>query len=223
MNTTAKKTLPVIRWKTSADLANVLNQWLLEREIDLRLRPSEAEWQVMFPSTVAASPSEDREGLKALVTPFDVEVKVGDIRMMSPTLHEARPLLVAVFGDWDEGYVVVAPFSPYTLPATREELTLRPEAELTALSASVLELWNAHTVPVAALADSWRVDSMTNAEMKSAWDVFAFALTGKPLSSELECRCGASIKDASDPRIEYQREEAAVMHGIARRADELEQ
>jgi hypothetical protein len=128
-----------------------------------------------------------------------------------------------VFGDWDEGYVVVAPFSPYTSPATREELTLRPGAEPTALSASVLELWNAHTVPVAALADSWRVDSMTNAEMKSAWDVFAFAFTGKPLPSELECRCGASIKDASDPRIEYQREEVAAMHGIARRADELEQ
>jgi hypothetical protein len=123
-------------------------------------------------------------------------------------------VFVAVFGDWDEGEVLMAPFSPFSVPATTGEwLTGRTTPVL-----RVLEIWNARSVPTAALEESWLVDDLTHAECKAAWHVFEHEALGKPLASEFDQQVGPPLVHPDDPRRQYLDEEftrLAVLQSLA--------
>lgn len=151
----------------------------------------------------------DEEAMRKLVRPFDRPVAVGQVRLLSPELtpDTDRPLFVAVFGDWDEGEVLMAPFSPFSVPATTGEwLTGRTTPVL-----RVLEIWNARSAPTAALEESWLVDDLTHAECKGAWHVFEHEAFGKPLAPEFEQQVGPPLVHPEDPRRRYQDEEVASL------------
>ena len=159
------------------------------------------------PSPPVVSP--DGEAMRKLVREFDRPVAIGQVRLLSPKLTPGtdRPVFVAVFGDWDEGEVLVAPFSPFSVPATMGEwLTGRTTPVL-----RVLEVWNARSVPNAALEESWLVDDFAAVECKAAWHVFEHEAFGKPLAPEFEQQVGPPLVHPEDPRRRYQDEEVALL------------
>ncbi|MEI7819496.1 MAG: hypothetical protein WCK55_01160 [Verrucomicrobiota bacterium] len=159
------------------------------------------------PSPPAVSP--DGEAMRKLVREFDRPVAVGQVRLLSPELtpDSDRPVFIAVFGEWDEAEVLIAPFSPFSVPATTGEwLTGRTTPVL-----QVLEVWNARSVPNAALEESWRVDAFTDAECKGAWHVFEHDAFGKALDPEFEQQVGPPLVHPEDPRRRYQDEEVALL------------
>lgn len=159
------------------------------------------------PSPRVVSP--DGEAMRKLVREFDRPVAVGQVRLLSPELtpDTDRPVFVAVFGDWDEGEVLMAPFSPFSVPATTGEwLTGRTTPVL-----RVLEVWNARSVPTAALEKSWRVDAFKDTECKGAWHVFEHDAFGKVLAPEFERQVGPPLVHPDDPRRQYQDEEFALL------------
>lgn len=147
----------------------------------------------------------DAEATRKLVRPFDRPIAVGQIRLLSSELtpDTDRPLFVAVFGDWDEGEVLIAPFSPFSVPAIPGEwLTARTTPVL-----RVLQIWNARTVPIAVLEKSWRVDDFADKECETAWHIFEHEALGRELASEVEEQVGPPLVHADDPRRQYLDEE----------------
>ena len=161
------------------------------------------------------------EAIRKLVREFDRPVAVGQVRLLSPerTPDTDRPVFVAVFGDWDEGEVLMAPFSPFSVPATTGEwLTARTTPVL-----RVLEVWNARSVPNAALDESWLVDEFAPAECKAAWHVFEHEAFGKPLAPEFEQQVGPPLVHPEDPRRRYQDEEVALLAKFQAAAERMQE
>jgi len=169
-----------------------------------------AELALALASNTRAKPNDDgpdAEASSKLVRPFDRPIAVGQVRLLSPELtpDTDRPVFVAVFGDWDEGEVLMAPFSPFSVPATAGEwLTGRTTPVL-----RVLEIWNARSVPDAALEKSWLVDDFADAECKTAWHIFEHEALGKALAVDLEQQVGPPLVHPDDPRRQYLDEEFA--------------
>jgi hypothetical protein len=129
------------------------------------------------------------------------------------TADDSLPLYVAVLSDWEGGLLLVAPFSPFSSPASRGELQSgRAEPLL-----SVLCPWCAVSVSPFLLARSRYQDMMDKELMMAAWEVFRHAATGSPVPKALEDRVGAPIVHPLDPRIRYQRQLSNRMALVARR------
>src|SRR6266496_1853665 len=199
------KKLPVLRWKSASDAQRKsLARWLREREFQLAAR-SKRE-----PRPVARTGPREPSPFDNMVAPFDSEaICPGEIRLLSSWLLPGadRPVYVAVLSDWDDGLKLIAPFGPLGEPATAGEL--RTEREAPALA--VLCLWTAHTAQEELLLRSWLVDSMSGKELADAWSIFQHTATGRPPHGSLAKRVGLPILDENDPRIAYQREEAAML------------
>ena len=179
--------------------ANWLAEWELEGRLEIvdeatGLNPVPAEVSKTVtarPWRAAANPMED---------PFPAP---GHVRLLT---HEQVPdagilQYVAVLSRWEGGLLVIAPFSGYQHPATRGELlTGRPEPQL-----AVLSPWCAFSVHPFLLAQSWYIDKLSPALLKSAWKIFRHAATGAPIPVELEAQVGAPIVNPLDPRIRHQR------------------
>lgn len=161
----------------------------------------------------------DAEATRKLVRPFDHPIAVGQVRLLSSELtpDTDRPVFVAVFGDWDEGEVLMAPFSPFSVPATTGEwLTARTSPVL-----RVLQIWNTRTVPITALEKSWLVDDFADVECKTAWQIFEHEALGKALASELEQQVGPPLVHPDDPRRQYLDEEFARLDVLQSLAEAL--
>lgn len=199
------KKLPVLKWKTATPAQRErLARWLRERQFQLTALAEEKAPPSVAAALRVAGPLDD------LVAPFDVEpLRLGEIRLLSSWLLPAaeRPVYVAVLADWADELMLVAPFSPLSEPATTGEWKTGREAA----GLAVLCLWNSHTVPTATLARSWIVDHLSEAERADAWTVFQHIATGKPLTGALTEQVGIPIADQDDPRLIYQREEAALL------------
>lgn len=160
-------------------------------------------------------------GLKSLVRPFDAKVAPGQIRLLSSSVVDAeRPYYVAILKRWDEDLLLLAPYSPFSVPATTGELlTGRGHFSL-----DVLQLWNAVTAPPFLLAKSWLVDELSEQEIEEASAVFANIAGTRPgeLPDSLADRVGIEIINTKDPRLRYQKEEAALLEPLRRRTDMYE-
>jgi len=147
------------------------------------------------------------------VCPFDRNVSVGEVRLLSPkiTPHIERPVYIAVFRQWDERHVLIAPFSPYLIPATTTELLFAHRHA----TLRVLCLWNVVTVRPKDLARSWYIDRLSDDDLSDGWHVFRHAITGSSLREEMIARVGAAIRHASDLRIAYQEDEVKVLANLS--------
>lgn len=171
-----------------------MRQWRVERHLDLLLRgkSSRSEKTVSCP-------------FQEMVRPFDSGVKEGDVRLlqMNCSSQFGRLLYVAVLYKRENGTAVVAPFSRYGFPATKDEW-------LTGFSATpllVLQLWNALPVPLSVLKESWRVERFTKHQLATAQDLYGHALRGSWPEVERRNDIGLAILDPDDERLAYQEEE----------------
>lgn len=140
----------------------------------------------------------------------------GCVRLLSSRVLPGidRPVYVLVLAEWEQDDRLVAAFSPYGEPATTTEYrTGREEAPLKVLCA-----WNACTVRTEDLAKGWLAARFSAQQLEEALAVFRNAISGEPLPSVLKLRVGPPVPHPLDPRVEYQREEAAILSGLLARS-----
>ena len=199
----AKSTLPHFSLsEVSESRKRFLLRWRLERKLDLDLRmASQAEEQALV-----AEGGLVRFGRASI--PFDRAVCAGDIRLLptSQASDEIRFLYVAVLYVRAESYSsVVVPFSPYSVPACKDEWLTGLESE----PLKVLQFWNAQPVATSDLARSWKTGDLHEARLEQARLLYRHAIDGTWPQGELRDQVGISILNPSDERIAYQNEELA--------------
>jgi len=206
-----KRPLPKIRWTSRTNGSPALvEDWLAENNLRAMSAGEEDD------TPVSARPDDVRD-LSHLAAPFDPSPRVGEIRLLSAEFSSEpqRPVYVAILKHWaDEGFVT-AVFSSFSTPALSTELQFpaRPHPLRT------LCLWHHHVLPSEVLAESWLIDTLTESELRDAWQVFRHASTDEPLPSPLAQRVGTKITSESDPRIAYQLAEIALLEPLARAAE----
>ncbi|MGZ4971638.1 MAG: hypothetical protein ACXWBP_09995 [Limisphaerales bacterium] len=200
--------LPTLHWKTAPPGAKErLRRWFEEWLVDQRMRralPDDA--QPLQPESIAAPVDEDFH--EQHVARFDSNVKVGEIRLMSARMFPVfrRFMYFAVIAEWPGDEFVVAPFGPYSEPATRTEwLTGREDEAL-----RVLCLWNGRAWPRESIQRSWVVDEFIERELADARAVFNHAVSGTALEDRLISTVGSPISFPNDPRLRYQSEEISL-------------
>jgi hypothetical protein len=208
-----KRPLPQIRWtsRTNGSPAHFQN-WLAE----INLRGVAAGDEEAASPASAAHPSDNRD-LAHLSSAFDSDPRVGEIRLLSAEFSSQpeRPVYVAILKNWEGEGMVTAIFSPFNNPALSTELQLPTRLH----PLRTLCLWHHQVLPAELLAQSWRVDSLSEFELRDAWQVFRHAVSDEPLPAALAERVGTKIASSSDPRIAYQRAELALMQPLALAAE----
>jgi hypothetical protein len=207
------KSLSKIQWSAIPKAKKAqLEQWLDLRRADLHLRSTFE--QESDTSSSSQRSDEQQHGTLHIreVAPFDGVVAIGQIRLLAPELSPdlMRPLYFAVLKEWDSDTYLIAPFSPYALPATTGELLLHDVS----VHFKVLCLWNARTVAKTLVAKSWLVGDLTDDQLKEAWAVFRHAIAGHSLSDAVCDRVGLPIYTSADPRMAYEGEEAAHLEKL---------
>ncbi len=147
--------------------------------------------------------------LEKLVNPFDSTININEIRLLSPKLVPdiKRPYYVAVIKEFDNNLMLIAPYSPFPIPATPGELNTGNKH----FSIANLQLWNAKTIPKVLLKQSWLVDEIKQEDADDAFAVYANFTSGKALPEQLTKRIGLPIINQKDPRIEYQEKENELL------------
>ena len=172
--------------------AGVLDAWLSERNADLRLDSLPDE---PLPFTV------DAERLAAAVAPRDPAVEPGQIRILSPSLVAddfAFPF-VAVLDRWMADLWLVAPFSPYSTPATPGEMA----SGVQFAGRRVLQCWNARTAHESLVSQSRVVGVLGESVRKDALALFRHIASGTALPESFQIRVGPPILSTADPRRAY--------------------
>jgi len=171
-------------------------RWVRERLLDLELSKGlEVGPELM----VEVLPDEE-----APYTPHDIDVRVGQIRLLDDELCQKGDLLryVAVLSeDEDVGTVLCVPFSRYSEPATKDEWRTPYESS----PLKVLQLWNVHEVPLSCLArHSWTILSMEDEVLTDLRTIYASVVSGTWLPVNLRNQTGTPIFRPDDIRLKYQ-------------------
>ena len=146
---------------------------------------------------------ENIEELKVLAKSSDnIPVEPGQIRLLKEGLttdpHENTCVLV--LSQWSGNRWLVAPFSPYTVPATQGEMSTGIDFH----AYQVVEAWNTVVVPDFFLQmQSNYLRDVDETVRRDACIVFFQKLEGKEMPEELKPRTGAKIQSKLDPRIQY--------------------
>ncbi len=203
----AKSTIPPFKLAEVSDTRKrFLLRWRLERKLDLELRETQAVQEQMK----VAENGTTLIGFDS--RPFDRDVCAGDIRLlrMSDTPDPCRFLYVAVLYVRDNFTSVVVPFSPYSVPACKDEwltgLTVEP--------LRVLQFWNAQPIATKDLAQSWRTGHLTESQLEQARRLYKHAIDGSWPQGALREQTGLAILNPEDERLAYQREELAVFERL---------
>lgn len=195
---------------TDAD-AELLDAWLAEREIDRSLRSLPDD---PLPFTV------DAKRLAAATAPFDGNVEPGQIRILSTEFvsgEDAIPF-VAVLDRWMADLWLVAPFSPYSTPATPGEMA----SGVRFAGRRVLQCWNARTAHESLVAQSYVAGTLDESVRSDALALFRHVTAGAPLPDSFAALVGAPVLSKADPRREFLAESAARYAPLTAAARETE-
>ena len=177
--------------------AALLDAWLAERDADLALRE--------VPDAEPAF-TVDSGRLAAAAAPFDGNVKPGQIRILSPTFISGDGAIpyVAVLDRWMEDMWLVAPYSPYSYPASEGEMASGDML----VGRRVLQCWNARTAHESLVSQSYVAGSLDESVRKNALALFRHVTAGSPLPDSFAALVGAPVLSKADPRREYLAESA---------------
>jgi hypothetical protein len=212
------KNLPTLKFSdNSPTQREFLKEWLTDWNIQTAASQIADEDEYIPDGTTT---KEQIARLKGLVNPFDANVSNGEIRILSTAIvpDSDRPYYIAVIKEWEEDMMLIAPYAPFTVPATTGELLTGRDH----FSLANLELWNARTVPTVLLRKSWLVDELSKEECDEAFAVFANITSGKELPENLTERIGLPIVNPKDPRIEYQNMESELLAPLLQRTQTYE-
>lgn len=132
--------------------------------------------------------------------PFPI---AGQVRLLSQTDELTYVLLLR---RWSEDSFLVVPFSAYSEPATDMELKLKTQG---GLGLRVLQVWNARSLQIATLQNTWLVANLPQEDIEDAKAMWRYSIGGESPSEDVLSRTGLPIRRRDDPRIGYQDEVAA--------------
>lgn len=188
-----------------------LDAWLAERNSDLALRATQAE-DLSF--------SVDSERLGKAAAPHDGDVRPGQIRILSPKFVadcETIPY-IAVLEHWLGDLWLVAPFSPYSHPATNGEMETGDHLACR----HVLQCWNARTAHKSLIEQSYVAGSLDESVRANALALFRHVSAGTPLPETFSAPVGAPVLSKADPRGEFLAESATRFAPLTAAARALE-
>ena len=123
---------------------------------------------------------------------FDGDVKVGEIRIFADT---ELPVVGLVLADWKSSGWLIVPVSPFSVPATEQEILIGER---------VYQLWNVFSAPADFVSKSWVVGTIAAVDMKHVAEAAQSVLSGKQMPEGLSAFAGLPITTADDPRLEYE-------------------
>ena len=174
-------------------------QWLYEYEMHLEL---EAFWEENSELLSIENVTEDIVELKKLIRKDITEPALGQIRCIKKdmtTYHQQISFLL-VLSKWNDQYWLVAPFSPYSTPATTGEISTGIDFH----AYKVVQAWNAFVVPdILLLTKTSFFRKIDDKVCKDAKALFFQKLENTELPDELKDRIGPRINSEIDPRIQY--------------------
>ncbi len=203
-----KSPLPFNLASVSSQRVRFLSEWRRERRIDCTVQ----EMLAAGPNSRKPAPGTKRRTKPAQPLQwraYDGKVVAGDVRLLAPEFITDlyRAAYAAVLDvDHRQGIGLVATFSPYSNPATKDEW-------LTGIKSHplrVLQLWNTLPVPFFALARSWCCCKLTKKELSTARELYRHAIAGTWPSAALREQVGLAIHDPGDDRLVYQEAEMAL-------------
>lgn len=191
--------------------AEALDHWLFEREVDKAL---DANTGAPLPFTI------DAGRLTEAAAPHDRVVKAGQIRILSPGLFSGNDALpyVAVLDRWLDDMWLVAPFSPYSAPATDTEMA----TGIPLAGQGVLQCWNARTAHDAIVRRSYAMGELDEKVRQDALALFRYAMTRTEFPAGFSAEVGAPIRAKADPRREYLAESVARYQPLTEAASKWE-
>lgn len=174
-----------------------LDAWLAERKIDLALRGDNNRKLDFFV---------DGERLGKAAAPHDGDVRPGQIRILSPKFVADSDTIpyIAVLEHWMGDLWLVAPFSPYSHPATNGEMETGDHLACR----RVLQCWNARTAHESIIEQSYVADSLDESVRADALALFRHVSAGTPLPASFSAPIGAPILSKADPRSDFLSESA---------------
>lgn len=174
-------------------------QWLYEYEMHLEL---EAFFEENSELLRVENVTEDIVELKKLIRKDITEPALGQIRCIKKdmtTYHQQMSFLL-VLSKWNDQYWLVAPFSPYSTPATTGEISTGIDFH----AYKVIQAWNAFVVPdILLLTKTSFFRNVDEQVRKDASILYFQKLEGTELPGELKDRIGPRINSEIDPRIQY--------------------
>ena len=191
--------------------AALLDAWLSERHADKALQPLEND-QAPF--------SVDAQRLGKAAAPHDKGVAPGQIRILSPKLvcgDDAIPY-IAVLDHWMEDLWLIAPYSPYSYPASDGEMVSGDML----VGRRVLQCWNARTAHESLVAQSYVAGTLDESVRADALALFRHVAAGAPLPDSFAALVGAPVLSKADPRREYLAESVARYAPLTSAARETE-
>lgn len=196
--------------ENDADAA-LLDAWLMERSVEKALSAVPDE---PMPCTV------DARRLGQSADSYDNHVEPGQIRLLSTEFVADDGVIpyVAVLDRWMEDMWLVAPFSPYGIPATEGEMA----TGISLVGQRVLQCWNARTAHEALVSQSYVAGMLGESVRRDALALFRHAMAGKELPADFSALVGAPILSKADPRREYIVESAARFAPLTDAAMKLE-
>ena len=129
-------------------------------------------------------------------------VKPGQIRLLKRNnlSYPINTTFILVLTQWTGDRWLIAPFSPFTAPATEGEMDTGLDSSLY----RVVEAWNTVVVQDVLLqSQSVFLRDADDSVRKDACTVFFQKLEGKEIPEELSDRVGPPIRNDLDPRIQY--------------------
>jgi hypothetical protein len=179
--------------------AECLVRWLLD-------------WELMqvphVDSEATETETEDGNVRDACVSPADVDIEPGQIRLMMPQLGDEKLLYLAIVGEGSEGSVFCVPFSPLSEPATPDELLSGRDTPVV----RVFCLWNTRRASLLVLRESWIVDRLTAEELKRLERALLACEQTGSVPGDLRREAGPPLIHPEDPRRLYRRAEKDRIH-----------
>ena len=185
--------------------ARLLDEWLDERSAE-----HDAE-KLQLPREVSGI-TVDRERLAAACEAYDGDIRPGQIRILSKRFTADPDVIpyVAVLERRDEGKWLVAPFSPYSVPATPGEMATGVDI----CGLRVVQAWNGQTVQEALLAKSFLFSSLGESVRVAALDLVRHETNGADLPADFSAQRGPTVILDADPRRDYQGETLARLRPL---------
>ena len=191
--------------------AALLDAWFAERDADLALRE--------VPDSDASS-TVDADRLRKAVSPCDADVRPGQIRILSPKFvaDDGAIPYVAVLDRWMEDLWLIAPYSPYSFPASTGEMATRDSI----VGRRVLQCWNARTAHESLVAQSHVAGFLDEFVRRDALALFRHVTAGAALPGSFRALVGPPVLSRIDPRHEFLSESAARYAPLTAAARETE-
>lgn len=187
--------------EVSENRINYLKQWRKARSLEREIARSSASDRV----GEHLDETEREEPLGMKMKDFTSVVCAGDIRLLPDdlTVHAAVPRYVAVLSTRSRGIAICAPFSCYSVPATKDEW-------LTGLKSPclrVLQIWNAQPCAVSCIARSWKVATLDDKRLSRALMLYKHSVSHTFPAADDREDIGVAVVSEKDERNDYMAEE----------------